>query len=73
VAREFDGLPQNTTGLLILRNHLTRRAKQAHDAIIAAPGTEQSPGEYRAISHANSAIDVSQSTQAGAIHGSRSP
>jgi hypothetical protein len=37
-----NSLPQNETGLLILRNHLTRRAKQAHDANIAAPGTEYS-------------------------------
>jgi hypothetical protein len=30
----------NANALLILRNHLTRRAKQGHDPIIAGLGTE---------------------------------
>jgi hypothetical protein len=33
-------LAVNAKALLIFRNHLTRRAKQGHHAIIAAPGTE---------------------------------
>jgi hypothetical protein len=39
---QFQRLAANANELLILRNHLTRRAKQAHDANIAAPGTEYS-------------------------------
>jgi len=35
-------MPQNAARLLILRIRLTRRAKQVHDVIIAALGTEHS-------------------------------
>jgi hypothetical protein len=37
---QFQQLAAKRNALLILRNPLTCRAKQAHDAIIAAPGTE---------------------------------
>jgi hypothetical protein len=64
---QFQRLAANANELLILRNHLTRRAKQAHHVMIAAPGTEWSLGDHRAIPHSNLCHRrFAQSTQADA-------
>jgi hypothetical protein len=64
---QFQQLAAKRNALLILRNTLTCRAKQGHDATIAAPGTEEPLVTQRAIPHSNLCHRrFAQSTQAGA-------